>query len=131
MMDDETQHTFTDRSKVYCKTFKIPNDYFMHRMRRGFITSKMEIDDIDDEHDFSFVDLRERDFIYEDPKYLSNDKYLYRPVPLVTRTWVYHSIIGCESSGITKEVRRMKRSLCGGELQAAPTRRDFLLQALR
>lgn len=66
--------------------------------------------------DFSVVDLWTRDEVGGNPKSLSMDLYLFRPYPLLYRTWVYHWLFnsghvfgetsnsGAEADGMVRHV---------------------------
>jgi len=57
---------------------------------RSPITGDITLREIEDIPDFFVVDLLERDRLPQKVQDLAEDPYLYRPVPLKYRTWLYH-----------------------------------------
>lgn len=64
----------------------------MGAAKRSPITGEISLQDIYDIPDFFIVDLLQRDGLPAKIQDLSDDPYLFKPVPLSYRTWFYHSL---------------------------------------
>lgn len=69
---------------------KITRQKLMGCARRSPITGEITLREIEDIPDFFVVDLLERQRLPSEVQSLAEDPWIYRPVPLKYRTWLYH-----------------------------------------
>jgi hypothetical protein len=119
--------------KYWLKRVRFLHDYFLHRMMRCPFTGDFYIKGVDELYDFTYVDLFDRDKVLGTCDDIVNDRYLFRPVPLLQRTWAYHSMYSGENSWFLMEFYQIRMGISGGAWPPPPkkNRRDFILKALR
>jgi len=64
----------------------------MGRAYRNFITGVVQMKNLKDFPEFCLVDLWTRNRLVGDCNTYSEDRFLFRPVPLLYRTWTYHDL---------------------------------------
>lgn len=84
-LSSEKAHRKTDMVKQMITRQKL-----MGCARRSPITGEINLRGIEDIPDFFVVDLLERQRLPQEVQDLAGDPYLFRPVPLKYRTWLYH-----------------------------------------
>lgn len=64
----------------------------MGKALRSYVTGKVALrGGVEMSDDFFVIDLWKRDSVQGSPWILSKDRYLFRPIPLMYRTWIFHS----------------------------------------
>jgi len=84
-ISSEKAHRKTDMAKQMITRQKL-----MGCAHRSPITGEINLRGIEDIPDFFVVDLLERQRLPQTVQDLAGDPYLFRPVPLKYRTWLYH-----------------------------------------
>lgn len=76
----------------------------MGKVQRHPITSKISLLGCGQEFDFDFVDLSKRSRVTGKRAEVANDKYLFKPVVLKYRTWIWHDIYrGLSEKGLVSK----------------------------
>lgn len=91
---------------------KLPEDGgYMGKCHRNAVTGEITVKRVNPANDFSIIDLYKRSRIYKSVEDLAADPYLYKPVVLPKRTWIYHDLFrqkklvqGSDENGMVKYV---------------------------
>lgn len=102
----------------------IPKEYFVGAITRNPFAGTVYLDRAAHGFDFSYVDLFDRDFVMGSPEQLGSDIYLFRPVPLGYRSWIYHQMI------YLQEMHLSGKSQFGSKQYAELVKADLLKAAL-
>lgn len=102
----------------------ILKEYFIGAVSRNPFTGLVYLSKVEHSFDFTIVDLFDRDYVMGSPESLSSDMYLFRPVPLAYRTWVYHKIIWLQ------EMALRDMNVYGAQEYAGLVKADLLKVAL-
>mmetsp|Transcript_37522 Transcript_37522/g.88178 ORF Transcript_37522/g.88178 Transcript_37522/m.88178 type:complete len:420 (-) Transcript_37522:196-1455(-) len=80
---------------------QVPPSVLMGKCRRSPLTGEVILHVDPSYPDFQVVDLAGREWLPKSRNYLEEDEYLFRPVPLMYRTWLYQSFF-LHPSGLGK-----------------------------
>jgi len=91
---------------------KMPaRDEFMGKVFRNFVTGEIALKKVSPNTDFRIVDLYRRSRVIGTPENLAADPYLFKPVIMPMRTWIYHDLhrskkllSGTDENGMVKYV---------------------------
>jgi len=94
---------------------KMPaRDEFMGKAHRNFVTGEICLRKVEPTTDFRIIDLYRRARICGSPEQLAEDPYLFKPVIMPMRTWMYHDLhrskklmMGSDENGMVKYVMFM------------------------
>jgi len=93
--DDDDEDNPKEKSPDVIRLERLSNKdigALMGKAWRNPITGQVHLKDFGIFPDFSVVDLFTRDYLFGTADQLSQNPYLFRPVPLPLRTWIYHYI---------------------------------------
>ncbi|CAJ1398055.1 unnamed protein product [Effrenium voratum] len=77
--------------KLYLERQPFPaTGAFMGKCWRNPITAKLMLKKVSTDNNFQIIDLFTRSRVAGTPQELARDPYLYKPVILTLRTWIYH-----------------------------------------
>eukprot|EP00434_Breviolum_minutum_P014169 symbB.v1.2.012491.t1/scaffold863.1/size157006/6 len=62
----------------------------MGKIWRNPVTAKLSLKKVSQQHNFQLIDLYTRSRVHGTPSELARDPYLYKPVILSLRSWMYH-----------------------------------------
>lgn len=106
------EYNFEDM-KVYRQ--KMPaRDEFMGKAHRNFVTGEICLRKVEPTTDFRIIDLYRRAKVSGSPEQLAEDPYLFKPVIMPMRTWIYHDLhrskklmMGTDENGMVKYVMNL------------------------
>lgn len=94
-VDNGTRESFeSERSqskKITLDRMPFPSTgAYMGKLWRNPVTARLSLRKVHQQHDFQLIDLYTRSHVTKTPSEMAKDPYLYKPVILTLRTWMYH-----------------------------------------
>lgn len=86
---DEEKETKSKKITLQRMPFPATGAY-MGKIWRNPVTAKLSLKKVSQQHNFQLIDLYTRSRVHGTPGELARDPYLYKPVILSLRSWMYH-----------------------------------------